>query len=340
MGDAFGDAGRRSGGGRSFLELALEYSAADYGVTLGRRICMFGVDDMSIAGDVVSDLADEISEVPVFMVSDGRVPGWVTSEVHCILMSYDGDCPEILETYRVVSGRGCPVVCICSGGALADAGGRDGCNVIRIDGSVGARAASGSALGIIASILQSSGVMDAKDALDSAVASAGRIAESANPGRLADSLRGRVVAVYSTSDIHSSAKRWMQAIDSEVCDLVFYGELPEYDHNELVGWSDPNVHAPELQMTVIRGSTGPGLVDSIVGCMMDVLSENGRDVVEVPVGNGDSLGRNLRAMALADATARHMREKDDRGDRFRAATRFRGRPGEVPHLQGGTQVRM
>ena len=83
--------------------------------------------------------------------------------------------------------------------------------------------------------------------------------------------------------------------------LAFSGELPEFDHNELVGWSDPNEHAPGLAMVVLRGTGRPGLVPVIVECMLEVLDENGRDVVEVDVGTGSSALRNIRGIMLGDS---------------------------------------
>ena len=84
------------------------------------------------------------------------------------------------------------------------------------------------------------------------------------------------------------------------------GELPEFDHNELVGWSDPNVHAPELMMLVLKGARSDGLVQTIVDCMLEVLDENGRKVTVVDLGSGSSFARCIRGMMLADAVAKRV----------------------------------
>ena len=103
--------------------------------------------------------------------------------------------------------------------------------------------------------------------------------------------------MYSTSDVHASAVSFRESL-SDAGHLSFTGELPEFDHNELVGWSDPNVHAPELRMVVLKGGSPSDLVNTIVDCMEEVLCENGREVVEADIGSGSSLQRNLRGMLV------------------------------------------
>ena len=56
-----------------------------------------------------------------------------------------------------------------------------------------------------------------------------------------------------------------------------------------------------LAMVVLRGTGRPGLVPVIVECMLEVLDENGRDVVEVDVGTGSSALRNIRGIMLGDS---------------------------------------
>lgn len=290
----------------ALAEAALEHASADLGVRVGRRVCILGVDDMSLAGDIISDAADEASSVPVPMFSDGRVPGWAADGADCIILSYDGRCPEMLRAFDIVAGRGCRVVCVTSGGPLAERCSSRGCDLVRIPEGMDPRAAVGPALGILASIVQSSGLFPAADMLAEAVSSVRAFDASSAADSIVGSLADKVVASYSTSDIRSCSRRWRQSLDADTGELAFSGELPEFDHNELVGWSDPNEHAPELTMLVVRGCLRRGLVSDIVDCMLEVLDENGRRTVVADVGDGGSLGRNLRAILLADTVSARL----------------------------------
>ena len=57
-----------------FPELAMHGIDAVGDVPASDAVCIFGVDASSVAGDVLSDMSDELSDTPVSMVCDGRVP--------------------------------------------------------------------------------------------------------------------------------------------------------------------------------------------------------------------------------------------------------------------------
>ena len=209
----------------------------------------------------------------------------------------------MLDVYEELRRRGSGVICLTSGGELASACGRDGTAVVPIPSGMTPQSATGFVLGAVASIVERAGVFDAAGFLSCDLRALEGFGDEcigrAEP--LAGLLRDWVVAVYSTSDIHACSRRWKMSLAGHASCLAFSGELPEFDHNELVGWSDPNEHAPGLAMVVLRGTGRPGLVPVIVECMLEVLDENGRDVVEVDVGTGSSALRNIRGIMLGDS---------------------------------------
>ena len=244
-----------------FIELAFSDICGNEGYD---GACIFGIDTISIAGDVIVDMAAESSEVPIPMICDNRVPGWVSPNIAGIVLSFDGDSSEMCEVYGELSSRGCHIFCITCGGTIADLCREDGNTLIPIPSGCDQFGATGYALGAIAALVQSMGLFP------------------------------------STSDIHSCSKRWKQVLQT---DLSFYGELPEFDHNELVGWSDSNEHARDLRIVVLWGGNASELVSTIVECMIEVLHENGRETTVVNLGNGSSAERNLCGIILGDAVS-------------------------------------
>lgn len=287
-------------------------AAAETQVDMGTsaRICVFCNDFCGVAVDVISDAANESASVYVPHICDNRVPGWVVPGVRAVLVSYDGDDETMLRILNDLSSRGCEVVCVSSEGRITascrDAGGV----VLPIPSDVGEAEAPWFVMGLLSAMVQSSGLFDAslmlRDALRSAEASRddleGQVADVANE------LSGGVVAAYSTSDIRASSRYWRRIVGSARSDISFFGELPEFDHNELVGWSDPNVHAPELRLLVIRGEVKSRLVTEILRCMLEVLEENGRHAIVADLGSGDSMTKNIRAMVLAWMVAEALEE--------------------------------
>lgn len=292
-----------------FLDAISCGADAAHAIPRAKGVCVFGTDLCSDAGEVLADVADEMSPVPLVCVRDNRVPGWVGPDTVAVLISLSGGCGPVLEVIGELERRGCPVAGMTSGGKLAEILGD---RAVLIPSEMSETEALGYCIGALAATVAGTGMFDARDALRAAVSSAradiDRIAASSEA--LAASLDGKVGAFYSTSDTHACAAIARELVSGSAGRLSFAGELPEFDHNELVGWSDPNVHAPELRMVVLRGESRSVLVNRIVGCMMEVLDENGRAVEEVGIGSGSAVARDIRGImaGLALSSALGVRE--------------------------------
>lgn len=273
-----------------------------------RKVFMSGIDETSIAGDILADYADGHSGFPLRLSMDMDVPGWVDHDTTSIVMSISGDSGHALAVCREAASRGGQLVCITPEGAIAEQCQQLGGLWVPIGEAPDVPMAIMSVLGKTASIIQSTGACDAVDGIQRCLPQVRTWAESdmGDMSVIAEFIRGRIPAFYSTSDIHAASKMWRQAISSVTGRPAFYGDLPEFDHNELVGWSDPNAHSPDLRMVVLRGSGSSKLVDSIVGFMLEVLDENGRDVATVDLGDGDPVTLDLRAFAACVAVVNEM----------------------------------
>ncbi len=280
-----------------FIDAAREGLMSGVTVPSFDGMCVFGTDSCSVVGEILSDAADEMSATPLTCVRDGRIPGWVDSGTVSVIVSYDGGCPEMIGMIEELRKRGCGILVLTAGGPICNA--LHPSETVLFPAGLEGHEAMGYALGVLSAVVQASGLFPARDALSDALdALEGRVGSiPAEAERVASFIRGNVGAFYSTSDTHACATAFREAM-SDAGILSFSGELPEFDHNELVGWSDPNVHAPELRMVVLKGRSRSDLVNTIVGCMSEVLRENGRDVLEVDMGSGSTMERNVYGLLL------------------------------------------
>ncbi len=240
-------------------------------------------------------MADASEAGPVTTVCDGRIPGWVDAGTDAVIVTYG--VPGAIGLYAALAERGCRIHCITDDAALSERCRADGAEAILLEAGLDSSEAVMSALGALCALVSSMGIMDASAELRGAV-------DSIRSGRIAgDSLEigpDDVFGVYSTTDVRACSRRWADLIIERRGRLAFCGELPEYDHNELVGWSDPNPHAEQLRMLVLRSEYDGSMPAIIVGHMLEVLSENGRDVTVVGIGAGSPLTRDIRGFIEGD----------------------------------------
>lgn len=279
-----------------FAEAATEHGGEVEG--RGARICIFADGDALVAGEVVANYADGCCDAPIDVVPDSRIPGWIGSDSDCILVSCTGDSGSLVRVYDGLRRRGCRVFCISPDGWLSERCRRDGTDLVTLPSDLRMADGIGAALGALCRMVQDLGACDACDRLRDVLSSFEDDGQD-RAERIADSLRSKVPSFYSQSSISACSNYWKRAFNRAVGGPAFHGELPEFDHNELVGWADPNDHAKDLLVVAFEGG-GDGLTSSLSALMSDVLDINGRKVLIVEVKGRDPMEENIDAIVLGE----------------------------------------
>lgn len=276
------------------------------------RVCMFGVGNSAMAGDIMQSYLDENSSKNVPMISDERVPGWIGKDDHAILISYSGESKEILSCYNALKERGCVMHCIVGGGTLKDMAIRDGADIRVLPQGVPSRAALGYTLGYLADLIQALGISDVADYLQTCIKPLRTYISKMYDCKIvedtAKSMVGKIPAIYTTTDMLPIAKRWRADIYQNCGMVAFYGEMPEFDHNEIVGWADENQHVPELEMFILRSNDEPKIVETIVDAMTETLEEFSRNTHTIRISPSDSLVRNVCGCIAGDFLTARLKE--------------------------------
>ena len=137
------------------LEEALSTHIDD--IVCNGRVCIFGVGNSAMAGDIVQQYLDETSSVNIPMVSGEMVPGWLREGDHAIIISYSGLSSEVIGCYHELRRRGCTLHCITAGGELATLCEMDSVHIIRLPEGIPSRCALGYSIGYLARLLQAMG---------------------------------------------------------------------------------------------------------------------------------------------------------------------------------------
>lgn len=212
-------------------------------------IAVAGMGGSAIGSDLVAAAYDNSLPGPLVTIRGYRLPHWVDSRTLVFAVSYSGNTEESLSCLDQALERGCRVVCICSGGHMADVAAGNGLPIIEVPAGLQPRAAIGYLSMPIASCLESLGLIEGVEGdVSEATALLRELSRlygpenptSENPAkRLAMDLRGKIPVIYGCELTTAAARRWKGQINENAKNAAFANEIPELNHNEIVGWENP-----------------------------------------------------------------------------------------------------
>ena len=182
---------------------------------------------------------------PLAVVAGYALPPWTTPGTLVVCSSYSGNTEETLACYEQAGALGAPRVAVTTGGELAARARRDGVPVIPVPGGFQPRAAVGySLVAVLESVAKAGGAPSLRDEVEAAAALAEALVREWGPEGAADGdakqlarrLAGRIAVVAGADLTAPVAYRWKAQLNENAKLPAFASELPELDHNELVGW--------------------------------------------------------------------------------------------------------
>jgi glucose/mannose-6-phosphate isomerase len=195
----------------------------------------------AIGGSLAEALWRDSARAPISVNRAATLPGWVGPGDLVLPVSYSGATTETLAAARSALERGADVIAVTAGeplrGLVIDGGGQ----VVRVPGGLPPRAALGTLFGAVAAALEHAGAIPpAAEDIRAAAHACDAVAVDRG-GSLASAL-GEAIAttttwVYGYGPLAAVARRFKSQLNENAKSTAAFGELPEADHNEIVGWA-------------------------------------------------------------------------------------------------------
>lgn len=210
-----------------------------------KSIFICGMGGSAIGGDLLCEWMTTQSEIPCSVLRSYSVPPHLGKDSLVVVASYSGNTEETICMMDEVRRRKAKVVVISSGGHLSQLSSTVDIPIAKLPTGMMPRASLGFMLGAMIGIVERAGTAsvdrqleEAVHVMDSVVASCGRAKATAdNPAKkLAHELYGYVPVIVGYGLSRPIAKRWANQINENSKSLAFSSEIPELDHNEIVGW--------------------------------------------------------------------------------------------------------
>lgn len=229
------------------------------------NIVIAGMGGSAIGGALAQALVAPECRVPITVVRDYALPAFVNSNSLVIGSSHSGNTEETLSACEAAAARGAKLLAITRGGrlaALAETYG--GAPVWRFEHTGQPRAAVGYSFMLTLAALVKLGLVADKSA-DVAEAVAAMRAQQAsfraespvarNPAkRMAGQLMDRLGAIFASDYLAPVARRWKGQINEVSKAGAQFDELPEMDHNSVVGTMYPEVLVSKYMALFLRST--------------------------------------------------------------------------------------
>ena len=210
-----------------------------------KNILFVGMGGSAIAGDlVIAGIGDEVN-MPMSVIRDYSVPNYVDKSTLIFILSYSGNTEESLSAYQDAVKKNAYIICITSGGTLAEWAKRDNFPLFTIPGGQPPRTAIGYlSIPMIIALSRLEIISDKSKELDETyqllIQKAQLYHPKNNPNpamELSEKIVNKLPIIYCSAGLMEVvAMRWKCQFSENAKTLAFYNIFPELNHNEIVGW--------------------------------------------------------------------------------------------------------
>lgn len=217
-----------------------------------RNIVLAGMGGSALAAGIAKDWLD--LPLPFEVVRSYSLPKYVGNQTLVIASSHSGNTEETLAALDQAVERGALIAIIASGGALLERAQADGLPYVQIVGDVQPRMALFSNLRALVTLLEVYGIIGGVlGELEAVGQRLGRtaaqwradvLATDNHAKQIALQLVGKTPVIYASNLMRSVAYKWKISFNENAKNIAFCNALPEFNHNEFIGWSSHPVQKP------------------------------------------------------------------------------------------------
>jgi glucose/mannose-6-phosphate isomerase len=209
-----------------------------------RNVLICGLGGSGIGGNMISELVAMEAKAPINVTKGYFIPAYVGENTLVIISSYSGNTEETLHCMELALARNAKIVCITSGGKVAEIAKSENLDIILVPGGMPPRACLGYSMTQLLFVLHFNGLISrtAIDQLGIAIELIDSEEENIRKeaALISVQLFGKLPVIYATTYFEGVAIRFRQQLNENSKVLCWHQVIPEMNHNELVGWREKN----------------------------------------------------------------------------------------------------
>jgi glucose/mannose-6-phosphate isomerase len=278
-------------------------------------VAVLGMGGSGSSGDLIRALVEPRLPVPFAVIkSYSPLPEWIGRNTLVMAVSYSGNTEETIDAFVEAQERGARIVSLSAGGRLADMAQESGAAHIKVPSGLQPRSAVAYLLVPLLLVLARMGLVP--DPIEDIEESMSVLADMAprcgrktpvveNPAKdLAARLAGKVPVLYGGPGIGAAiARRFKCELNEYAKAHAFFNELPEMNHNEIVGWTKAAEIGGPYVAVWFRDSGDDYRVGLRWKITRSLIEDSAADIVEVSSEGESPLARMTSLLFLTQLAA-------------------------------------
>ena len=235
-------------------ELVSEVINPNSGATIN-KVVVTGMGGSALAALLIKSWQESKLNITFEIVRDYKLPNYVDDKTLVIASSYSGNTEETLSCLDEALKKGANIGCVSSGGKLVEIAKNNELPYVVLPSGIQPRMGVIANLRAILAVLVSYGVVSQSDFdevknlgpwLNIESKKWGRdVSTSENQAKqLALLSAGKTAIFYSSTAMGGVAYKWKISWNENAKNVAFWNVLPEFNHNEFMGWTSHPVEKP------------------------------------------------------------------------------------------------
>lgn len=207
-----------------------------------KNVVICGMGGSGIGGNIVSEAIASKVTIPIIVNKDYSLPNFTGKHSLVIISSYSGDTEETVKAFEEAIERDSKIVCISTGGKIAEIAKQKKIDLIIIPKGMPPRAAIAYSVVQLLHILNFHAIISYsfKNNLLAAIelldAEENNIIRDAK--ETAKLISDKLPIIYGVAGMESVALRFRNQLNENAKMLCWHNVFPELNHNELQGWTE------------------------------------------------------------------------------------------------------
>lgn len=241
-------------------------------------------------------------KIPFEVCRQYHIPAYVSDKTLFFAASYSGNTEETLAALEEAEAKQAKIVVMAGGGKLEEAANQKGHLFIKIPKAEQPRYALFYFLAGIVATLEAAGLVDnsasaelakAADFLRGAVGDwTAVVPTDKNPAKkLALEIAGKSPVIYAGPLLAPVAYKWKISFNENAKNVAWWGQYPEFNHNEFIGWSSHPIQKPYTVIDLRSNFEHPRVQKRFE--LSDKLLSGKRPAAQVVEAQGETLLEQL-----------------------------------------------